>query len=60
LITARIAREIRDPALERGFIQVQRSFRQTKHTAAAKAAFFAIVDTGTIGLKAAMAGAPYA
>ena len=42
------------------FIQAHRTFRQTKDTKAAKAAFLAIVDKGTIGLKAAMAGTPYA
>jgi AcrR family transcriptional regulator len=41
------------------FIQAHRTFRQTKDTAAAKAAFLAVVDKGTIGLKAAMAGTPY-
>ena len=42
------------------FIQAHQTFRQTKDTAAANAAFLAIVDKGTIGLKAAMAGTPYA
>jgi AcrR family transcriptional regulator len=42
------------------FIEAHRTFRRTGDTAAADAAFLAIVDRGTIGLKAAMAGTPYA
>ena len=42
------------------FIQAHRTFRQRRDTEKAKAAFLAIVDKGTIGLKAAMAGTPYA
>lgn len=41
-------------------IQAHRVFRQTRDTEKAKAAFLAIVDQGTIGLKAAMADTPYA
>ena len=41
-------------------IQAHRTFRQSRDTREAKAAFLAIVDKGTIGLKAAMAGTPYA
>jgi AcrR family transcriptional regulator len=41
-------------------IQARLTFRQSRDTAKAKAAFLAIVDQGTIGLKAAMAGTPYA
>ncbi|HEY0184448.1 MAG TPA: TetR/AcrR family transcriptional regulator [Rhodopila sp.] len=41
------------------FIQAHRMFRQTQDTERAKAAFVAIVDQGTIGVKAAMAGTPY-
>jgi len=40
-------------------IQAHRIFRQSRDTEKAKAAFLAIVDKGTIGLKAAMAGTPY-
>jgi AcrR family transcriptional regulator len=43
-----------------GFIRAHRTFRQKRDTETAKAAFLAIVDKGTIGLKAAMAGTPYA
>ena len=43
-----------------GFIQAHRTFRQGRDSAAAKATFLAFVDQGTIGLKAAMAGTPYA
>ena len=42
------------------FIQAHRTFRKHRKTAEAKAAFLAIVDQGSIGLKAAMAGTPYA
>jgi len=42
------------------FLQAHRIFRQTKDAEAAKAAFLATVDKGTIGLKATMAGTPYA
>jgi len=41
-------------------IQAHRTFRQSPDTQEAKAAFLAVVDKGTIGLKAAMAGTPYA
>jgi hypothetical protein len=42
------------------FIQARRTFRDTRETKAANAAFLAIVDMGTIGLTAALAGTPYA
>jgi AcrR family transcriptional regulator len=42
------------------FIQAHRTFRQTRDAEEAKAAFLAVVDKGAIGLKAAMAGTPYA
>ena len=41
-------------------IQAHQTFRQNRDTKAAKAAFLGIVDQGTIGVKAAMAGTPYA
>ncbi|PFH12380.1 AcrR family transcriptional regulator [Collimonas sp. PA-H2] len=41
-------------------IQGHRTFRQRRDTEEAKAVFLAIVDKGTIGLKATMAGTPYA
>ena len=41
-------------------LQAYRTYRQVQDAEAAKAAFLAIVDTGTIGLNAAMAGTPYA
>jgi AcrR family transcriptional regulator len=41
------------------FIQAHRTFRQRRDAEAAKAAFLAIVEKGTIGIKAAMAGTPY-
>jgi AcrR family transcriptional regulator len=42
------------------FIQAHRIFRQSRDADEARAAFLAIVDKGTSGLKAAMAGTPYA
>jgi len=42
------------------YIQAHQTFWQSRDTAKAKAAFLAMVDKGTIGLKAAMAGTPYA
>jgi AcrR family transcriptional regulator len=41
-------------------IEGHRTFRQTRDAQKAKAAFLAMVDKGTIGLKAATAGTPYA
>ena len=41
-------------------IQAHETFRRSRNTKKAKAAFLAIVDKGTIGVKAAMAGTPYA
>ena len=40
-------------------IQAHRRFRQTQDAERSKAVFLAIVDKGTQGLKAAMAGTPY-
>ena len=41
-------------------IEAHRTFRRSRDTEEAKAAFLAIVDKGTVGLKASMAGTPYA
>jgi AcrR family transcriptional regulator len=41
-------------------IQAHQTFRQKRDTEEAKAVFLAVVDKGTTGLKAAMAGTPYA
>ena len=41
-------------------IQAHQTFRQSRNAKKAKAAFLAIVDKGMIGLRAAMAGTPYA
>ncbi len=41
------------------FIQAHRTFCQTQDTASANAAFLALVDQGSIGVKAAMAGTPF-
>ena len=42
------------------FIQAHQTFRHTQNAKKAESAFLAIVDQGTIGVKAAMAGTPYA
>jgi AcrR family transcriptional regulator len=42
------------------FTQAHRIFRQKRDAEEAKAVFLAVVDKGSIGLKAAMAGTPYA
>ena len=42
------------------FMQAHQTFRQKKSSKAAKAVFLALVDQGTVGVKAAMAGTPYA
>lgn len=42
------------------FIQAHQIFRHTHNAKKARSAFLAIVDKGTIGVKAAMAGTPYA
>ncbi len=42
-----------------GFIEGHRTFRLNGDTAEAKAVFLAIVDKGTLGLEASMAGTPY-
>ncbi|MGT2486409.1 TetR/AcrR family transcriptional regulator [Methylobacterium oryzae CBMB20] len=42
------------------FLQAHRTFRAMREAAAANAAFLAIIDQGTAGLRAALAGTPYA
>jgi AcrR family transcriptional regulator len=42
------------------FVQAHQTFRQTQDAKQARAAFLAVIDKATIGLKAAMAGTPYA
>ena len=42
------------------FTEAHRTFRQTGDTGMAKAAFLALIDKGSAGLKVAMAGTPYA
>ncbi len=41
------------------YIQAHRTFRQSRDVAKAKAVFLALVDQGTLGLQAALAGTPY-
>jgi AcrR family transcriptional regulator len=42
------------------FIEAHRTFRHSRDAKEARAVFLAMVDKGTVGLKAAMAGTPYA
>ncbi|WP_352498042.1 hypothetical protein [Mesorhizobium sp. M0030] len=42
------------------FIEADRTFRETQDGDQASSAFLALVDKGSIGLKAALAGTPYA
>jgi AcrR family transcriptional regulator len=42
------------------FLQAHQTFRRGRDPEEAKVAFLAIVDRGTVGLKAAMEGTPYA
>lgn len=42
------------------FIEAHRTFRQGRDTVKAKAVFLALVDQGSLGVKAAMAGTAYA
>jgi AcrR family transcriptional regulator len=42
------------------FIQAHRTFRLSRDPEKAKAVFLALVDQGAVGVKAAMAGTPYA
>ena len=57
---ARLAASLLSATWTEALIQAHRAFRQKRDTKKAKAAFLAIVDKGTIGIKAAMAGTPYA
>jgi AcrR family transcriptional regulator len=41
------------------FIQAHRTFRRSRNSEEARTAFLALVDQGSIGLRAAMAGTPY-
>ena len=42
------------------YVQAHQAFRQSRNVAQAKTVFLALVDQGTIGLEAALAGTPYA
>lgn len=66
-----VGRDPADPAAEMAaslllatwsvaFIQAHRLYRERQDAEAAKALFLAIVDKGALGLKAALAGTPYA
>ena len=57
---ARLAAALLLATWSEAYIQAHQTFRQTRDTEQASAAFLALVDKGSIGLKAAMAGTPYA
>lgn len=57
---ARLAAALLLATWTEAFIQGHRQFRQRQDKMAAQSAFLAIVDRGSIGLNAAMAGTPYA
>jgi AcrR family transcriptional regulator len=42
------------------FVQAHRAYRESQNSDKAKSVFLALIDQGTIGLEAAMAGTPYA
>ena len=42
------------------FVQAHRDFRQGRDTTAATAVFLELIDRGSVGLRAALAGTPYA
>ena len=57
---ARLAADLLLATWTVALVQAHRTFAETGNTQEANAIFLAIVDRGTIGLKAAMAGTPYA
>ena len=57
---ARLAADLLLATWTVAFIQAHQTFRRRRDAEEAKAVFLAIVDKGTIGLKASMAGTPYA
>lgn len=57
---ARLAADLLLATWTAAFVQAHQIFRQTQNAEKAKAVFLAIVDKGIVGLKAAMAGTPYA
>jgi AcrR family transcriptional regulator len=56
---ARLAAGLLMATWTEAFIQANRTFRQTRDTEEARAAFLAVIDKGSVGLKAAMASTPY-
>ena len=57
---AHLAADLFLATLAVALIQAHRTYRQRRDTEEAKAAFLALVDKGSIGLKASMADTPYA
>lgn len=56
---ARLAASLLLATWTEALVQAHQTFRRGRDTEAAKAAFLAVVDRGTLGLNAAMAGSPY-
>jgi hypothetical protein len=56
---ARLAAGLLMATWTEAFIQANRTFRQTRDTEEARAAFLAVIDKGSVGLKASMASTPY-
>lgn len=56
---ARLAASLLLATWTEALVQAHQTFRRGRDTEAAKAAFLAVVDRGTLGLNAAMAGTPY-
>jgi AcrR family transcriptional regulator len=58
-VTAQLAADLLLATWTVAFLHGHRTFRRTRDADEAKAAFLAIVDKGTLGVQAAMAGTPY-
>jgi AcrR family transcriptional regulator len=59
-LDARLAASLLLATWSVAFIDAHQTFRQTRDTAAANAVFLGLIDKGSVGLNAAMAGTPYA
>jgi AcrR family transcriptional regulator len=56
---ARLAADLLLATWTAAFIEAHRTFRESRQTEDAKTVFLAIVDKGSVGVKAAMGGTPY-
>lgn len=59
-VAAQLAAELLLATWTVAFLHGHRTFRQSQNTQKAEAAFLAVIDSGTLGVRAAMAGTPYA